>query len=262
MSSCSILVSSCDKFNSAWNPFFILLKKYWPNCPYKLYLNTESLKYNNPDVVTLNSLCDSWSGRLIESLKKIDSDYIIFVLEDFFLMRPVQDHIISKIIKILEQDPTIAVVYPKKITGFDMKDDVHPEWIRMDYNKDVRYLVNCQFAVWNKIALLELLRPGLSPWDLERLFKVPDDCKYKFYCLPYGNRFSIDGDVFPYYFAIQNGYGIAKSKWLWNNKKLFKKEKIAVDYSSLGTLSYFQYNIDKLKFKLKRILDKSNAKPK
>lgn len=260
MESCSILVNSCDKFKSAWNPFFTLLRKYWPKCPYKIYLNTESLSYKENDVITLNSKCSDWTGRLKDSLTKIDTDFIIFVLEDFFLMGYVDNDKICDIIEMMRKDASIAVVYPKKISGFDARDEIHPEWIRMDFNRDNKYLINCQFAIWNKKALQELLKPGLSPWDLERIFKVPDNCGYRFYCSPLGNIFSIEGDVFPYYFAIQKGYGIAKSKWLWNNKKYFKKENISVDYNSLGTLSYFQYIVNKLTFKIELICTKVRLK--
>jgi hypothetical protein len=169
---------------------------------------------------------------------------------------------ISDIIKMMREDSSVAVVYPKKITGFDNRDTIHPDWIRMDFNKDNKYLINCQFAIWNKKALQELLKPGLSPWDLERIFKVPENCGYKFYCSPLGNIFSIEGDVFPYYFAIQKGYGIAKSKWLWNNKSFFKKENIFVDYNSLGTLSYFQFMVNKLSFKIKLMYNNAKAKLK
>lgn len=249
MKSCSILVSSCDKFSSAWEPFFTLLNRYWPQCPYNIYLNTETFSYCNYNVVTLNSCESSWTGRLIDSLNKIDSDFIIFILEDFFLMGPVRDSVVEEILDKMKNDPQIAVVYPKRISGFDGRDKEHPEWIRMDLNKSNKYLINCQVAIWNKTALLNLVVTGLSPWELERSFKVSEDSPYKFYCSPEGSKFSIEGDVFPYYFAIQNGYGIAKSKWLWNNKKFFKKEHIDVDYSKLGTLSHIQFIINKFKFK-------------
>lgn len=256
MESCSILVSSCDKFSSAWHPFFTLLNRYWPDCPYCVFLNTETLSYDDYQVKTLNCDEPSWTGRLIESLKKIETDYIIFLLEDFFLMNPVNELVIEDIISKMKKDSQIAVVYPKKISGFEERDDEHPEWIRMDMNKSNKYLINCQAAIWKRSALLDLLIPGLSPWDLERTFKVSDTNSYKFYCSPKGNKFSIEGDVFPYYFAIQNGYGIAKSKWLWNNKEFFKKEQIYVDYDKLGTLSFIQFKINQFKFKWHLMFDK------
>lgn len=247
---CSILVNSCDKYHDAWHPFFTLLKKYWSQCEYKLYLNTESKSYTDYGVITLNSDSPSWTGRLIDSLQRIESEFILFMLEDFFLMGQVDDLEIKAVVEKMKNDDSIAVVYPKRISTYSYRDDVHPEWIRMDVDKNQKYMVNCQFAIWNKKLLLDILNPGLSPWQLEREFKLPENCKYKFYCFPNGSKFSIEGDVFPYLFAIQKGYGIAQSKWLWNNKKFFKNEGVEVNYDSLGVLSYPEYLLNKLKYKL------------
>lgn len=41
----ALLVNTCDKFEDCWIPFFSLLKKYWPDCSGKIYLNTEYKSY-------------------------------------------------------------------------------------------------------------------------------------------------------------------------------------------------------------------------
>ena len=53
---CSVLVNSCDKYEDAWMPFFKLAVKYWPNCQYRYYLNTErkAFKVSGVDVEVLN----------------------------------------------------------------------------------------------------------------------------------------------------------------------------------------------------------------
>lgn len=52
--SCAVLVNSCDKYSETWIPFFTLLKKYWPDCEYPIYLNTENKKCSIPDISTIN----------------------------------------------------------------------------------------------------------------------------------------------------------------------------------------------------------------
>ncbi len=34
----AILVCSCDKYADVWEPFFKLFFKFWPDCPYPIYL--------------------------------------------------------------------------------------------------------------------------------------------------------------------------------------------------------------------------------
>ena len=41
----TIVVNSCDKFKDAWEPFFVLLDKYWTDHPRKVLLNSETIEY-------------------------------------------------------------------------------------------------------------------------------------------------------------------------------------------------------------------------
>ena len=50
---CIVLVNSCDAYSDTWYPFFKLLKKYWPNREFPVFLNTESKKYEYEDIVKI-----------------------------------------------------------------------------------------------------------------------------------------------------------------------------------------------------------------
>ena len=116
MKDCTLLVSSCDNYKDAWKPYFILLKKYWPEViNYKIILSTESetlddtygldiqyFHYNEPV---------SWSKRLKECLKTIDTKYIIFNQEDFFIQSRVANEEIEVCIDYMNRDSNIAVFY-------------------------------------------------------------------------------------------------------------------------------------------------------
>lgn len=250
MSNCSILVNSCDKYCTAWPPFFALFRKYWPNCEYPVYLNTEHSQCKEKGVQTLNSVSNSWSSRLRDSLSCVETDYLIMLLEDFFLMDYVKTDIIEEFLDTMRKDPSIAVIYPKQIRDYDQRDNYHPSLIRMDTNTNHRYLINFQAGIWRREALLNLINEGLTPWQIERETNLTGKTNYKFYCYPFGSKYSCQDDVIPYLFAIENGYGIARSKWLWNNKSFFKKEGILVDMKELGVMTYPLYLYDKLLTKL------------
>lgn len=83
-SNCAVLVNSCDKYAEAWYPFFALFKKYWSDCPYPVYLNTETKAYSEQEVQTLNSNKTSWGSRLCDALNRIDSEYVILLFRRFF----------------------------------------------------------------------------------------------------------------------------------------------------------------------------------
>ena len=44
----AILVNSTDRYSDTWQPFFTLLGRYWPECPYPIVLNTETLDFEHP----------------------------------------------------------------------------------------------------------------------------------------------------------------------------------------------------------------------
>lgn len=49
----AVFVSSCDKYEDARESFFALFQKNW-ECPYQVYLNTETKTYSKDGVITLN----------------------------------------------------------------------------------------------------------------------------------------------------------------------------------------------------------------
>lgn len=112
---CTILVCSCDDYMDCWPPFFHLLKKYWPDCPYDIVLNTES------EVFTIDGLhvvCHQfynkgenvpYGERLLRHLNAIDTPYIFILMDDFFLRKEVDTAKIQFCIHELERNSDIAV---------------------------------------------------------------------------------------------------------------------------------------------------------
>ena len=95
----TILVNSCDLYEDTWYPFFKLLQMQWPDCPYKVMLNTETKEYNCPfmNVETIKSGNEkSWTARLKYALNKIDSEFVLFFLEDFFFLNPLEPKFLKK----------------------------------------------------------------------------------------------------------------------------------------------------------------------
>ena len=42
---CALVMSTSDGYQTAWYPYFELIKKYWKNHPKNIYLNTETKVY-------------------------------------------------------------------------------------------------------------------------------------------------------------------------------------------------------------------------
>lgn len=232
---CSMLVTSCDSYEDAWEPFFQLLHIMWPDLSLPLYLNTETKEYHNSSInvqvlhpININDEKGrpiSWSRRLKEVLNQIDSKYILFFLEDFFLMSPVRSDMVEKSIDYMEKNNDVVMI--------DYFREPHDDCVVMDEfsytSRDFDYGLNAMSALWRKDFLLSILRDE-NPWDFEfnatRRWWRTD---YK--VLTHREEFS---PIFDYKTKTKFGYGIFQGKWLRKNPELFAKYGIEVDFEKRG----------------------------
>lgn len=241
MQDVALLVMSCDKYSSVWYPYFELIKKYWPEHPSKVYLSSETRGYTCPgiDITVINSnKVEPWSKRLYDVLQTIPEEYIIFSLEDFFLLGPVDNARILECVEWMKSDNTIAEC---RLTNYDTVNEG-------EYYKDTDfricpsehpYRVDTQIAVWRKSFMMSIINQMETPWQFEprasqRSKQLPD----KLLWFSPRKALSLDEMIVPYYNKPDDGYGIAWGKWLYNNRIWFEENGIyKVRFSELGTLS-------------------------
>lgn len=243
---CTILVSSCDKYEDAWLPFFKILKEQWPDRPYPIVLNTESksFSYEGMEIKTFNLYNFGknipWGKRLIDTLKKIDTKYILFLLEDFYPLEKVKQERISECINWMEEDSNIAVFSFYRTKGNNIRDNKYPHFEKRPQIGE--YRLNCQPAIWRKDRLLNFIKPHESPWDWEIWGSIRSK-RYKdsFYS-------AIDGEPYIFTHSIVK-YGLRRGRWLKETKNLFGKYEIEVDFSRRG----FYENPEKTTEELTRI---------
>lgn len=241
MQDVALFVMSCDKYSSVWYPYFELIKKYWPNHPDNVYLSSETRGYScaGIDINVINSnKVEPWSKRLYDALHKIPEEYIIFSLEDFFLLGPVDNTRIQKCLEWMKADRSIAEC---RLTNYDTVDSG-------DYYKDTDfrvcpiehpYRVDTQVALWRKSYLMSIINQMETPWQFEpRASQRSKSFPEKLLWFSPSKNLSLDEMIVPYYNKPDDGYGIAWGKWLYNNRIWFEKNNIYnVRFSELGSLS-------------------------
>lgn len=243
----TLLVSSCDKYSTAWFPFFELVIRNWPEHPQKIVLSTEKLSYTHEglNIETINEPYTNatWSQRLLNSLRLIDTEFIIFSLEDFFLQAPVKQDIIENCLERMKQNSQIACFRLKASDDKNLKkvdDDIF-----CLAEENVSYRLDTQFAIWRRQTLMSFIDETESPWEFEgkgtERIKGTDKLFYWFYT---ENPEVISEQlIVPYVIGHFTGYGIQWGKWLYNNIKLFEKFGIKADFEELGILSENDVNL-------------------
>lgn len=155
----SILVLSCDKYEACWEPFFGLLNKYYPRHP-KAYLVCETKMCKFAPTINVNT--PIWTKRFREALTQIDTDYVLVMLDDFFL-RDYVDY--RRINNIQFDEDTVVYNFEQNYRPYD---EYNEYWGIQRLGQ--MYLNSCQPSLWNKTKLIERLQKDESAWDWEMTY--------------------------------------------------------------------------------------------
>lgn len=257
----TILVNSCDKYEDAWDPFFKLLKVQWPDCPYDMVLSTETKSYKCDcfDVRTVNSPTElSWSARLKNVLNQIDTEYVLFFLEDFFLLKKVRTDIFERALSLIESNPEIGLItFNKRRWGSSFPEETDYEKCFVELKKKVKNRTNVLVSLWRKEYFLKLIYEDENPWEYEINSNIRS--RYAGYKV-YTQNYEASSPAFRYCVNPADGYGIMQGKWLRKNRELFEANGIyGVNYDNLGVFetdtSYEEARDESLRKKAKREAD-------
>lgn len=235
----TILVNSCDLYEDAWYPFFKLLSIQWPDCPYKAVLNTETKIYNCPffDVTSIPTGKElSWTGRLKYVLNQIESEYVLFFLEDFFLLTPVRVEAFNKALEILKNNDDVGMIHfvPSELSSEVPKYDLENCFPELPVKKRT-FRTRVAVSLFRKEYFLRLLYGDENPWQYERESHFRSMfAGYKIY----RQNYSLYPPTFSYILNHDAGIGITSRKWLKNSKMFFESMGIFdVNYDRLGILT-------------------------
>ena len=161
--SIAVIVISCDRYADLWRPFFFLFKRFWADCPYKVYLVTNHDLATFPGVITLQIGEDvSWSGNVRKALAFVEEEYVLMFLEDFFLCGRINRALIARVEVWIEKErPDYVLLNPteKSPEPFNSLVDHVPV--------GALYRASTVLSLWKKETLLSLLKEGENAWDFE-----------------------------------------------------------------------------------------------
>ncbi len=237
----SILVNSCDAYFDTWNPFFRILEKTWPEASQvKIYLNTETCGYKDSffDIEVLNCINESsknkWGERLINALDRIDSDYILFLLEDFYFERNVCYHEIEKCIDYMDENSNVGVFSfssPQECEDIGYcksnKSDKYPGFVIRKAKG--YYKLNAGPSLWRKKTLRKWIFKNDTPWAWEAFgSKRSWFINGQFYA----RRCDVDL-IFDY--DIEHGGAVHRGKWVGSKvPELNTKYNLGIDLNLRG----------------------------
>ncbi len=233
----TVLVNSCDSYEDTWYPFFKLFHTYWENCPYRIVLNTESkcFAYDGLtiDCFRLYKNCPpAYGERMLEHLKRINTKYILVLIDDFFIQEKVDVAEIERCRGWMEENENIACF------SFSPVRDEHntPSGKYAGYEKRPTvgtYKINFQAALWRTDKFMESWKPHESPWEWEKCatfrsfftdLEFYSRCKDAHNPINYGAKFG-------------EAWNVVSGLWVVDSvDPVFQANDIHIDYAKRGIL--------------------------
>ena len=181
-----ILCLTSDNYLWAVRPFAYLMNVYWSTQQPVIVGGFKRPQFSLPpnfrfvQLAQENYPVDRWSDSLIKLVKVIPDRYIIFMLEDYWLCRTVDVRGVDACHKYMMERP--------EVLRFDLTDDRQYAGGKMDIDKwgsydiietphGTPYQMSTQAGIWNRMKLLELLKPGKSGWETEIHTQPPADMR-------------------------------------------------------------------------------------
>ena len=231
----AILVVSWDGYQDVWQPFFHCFFKYWPDCPYPVFLGSNSLSYPHSRVSPILIGPDTdYSSNLIAMLEYVKQDWIMFWIDDVLLSGTVDT---AKVRSMVNQARHRKAGYlrlniiPYSITSLTLPLDRGQQIIKVP--KGLEYRVGMGLCLWNKNTLLKVLRPGETAWEIERQVTIRSfGLDEEFFSVPKG---FIAEPLFPWI------HGVLKGVWTWESVRFLRQEGLQESLGERPQQSYWDY---------------------
>jgi len=164
MRTISAVIGTCDSYSHLWKNFDILFKRYW-KLETANYIAGETLPFPYEGYKSvLPGQCD-WGARMLACLEQVQTPYVFFILEDYYLTEEIDETAIQEHIALLEKYNADKIMldiighgeYSLKL----LEDNLYV----FDLNSN--YLNSVQPSIWKTEYLKTVLKKYYSPWQFE-----------------------------------------------------------------------------------------------
>lgn len=213
---CELLISSCEAYSDLWDIHIQLLDKNWPDrgIPTTIITDKKHGTIVAPSVRVFSAgVNEEMPQRIKLALEKVSTEYVLLTLDDYFLIKEIDDERIDRLISIMDKeriDYLRMFPIPKEVKRVDGYEEIF--WIDLTRN----YAVNLYPGIWRTSFLRETVKESLNAWEYEvSLTRIARENSKR--CV------MSRGDDFPFLDVIRKG------KILHKAKRYLDKEGLSVD---------------------------------
>jgi len=206
----SLLVHTCDDYEKFWSGMFYTLDFYWDYDSVQVYFANEEKMIEDiifdckgtpykPDsrikqILTGKTDKNGFSTRFIEAVKKIPSKYIIYIQEDMWLKRNLDEDLLEDLIKFMDDNNADSVRIHSKLWYYNYLLEPTEHFVRNQriLKNAGGFILSHNGTIWRKDYILQYQLPGEDPWLNEqegsRRMSVNNNNNYHYninwYCQP------------------------------------------------------------------------------
>ncbi len=211
----SLLVSSCDAYSDLWEPFFTLFWRYWPDCPFPVFLESNVKHFDHPRVTTLKLGAETrWGAMTRSALDLIPGEQVLLFLDDYLLVGPVTTASVRECCRLFKElGGNYLRLRPnpppdRTIPGLSLVGEI---------SRGQEYRTSLETALWKKSMLMELARDEYSPWEMEAQGTERSR--------QYDGFYSVTREIIPRHNGVERGV------WLRYNLPVLRQAGIVLDGS-------------------------------
>jgi len=172
-----VIVTTCQKYHWALRPFSYLFNVYWSKLQPVTILTDNRINIQLPpnfgvDVRKYNERPrqSQWSTMLIDYLSDIEDKNIVLMMDDYWLVRTVDNTGISTLYDYANtQDDILRIdlTDDRQYNGMAKNIGYWGHYDLLETPFDSPYQLSLQVGIWNREKLLSILRRGMTPWEVE-----------------------------------------------------------------------------------------------
>jgi hypothetical protein len=159
----TLLIGTCDSYQFLWKNLTTLTDKYLPFSEKIVSCESQIFPYHGYKSVTCSS--PNWGERIIATLNEVKTDFVFFILDDYYFTKKFDQQFFSNIETLLN-----CTEYNK----YCLDCSKYSNYRLIPFNKNIylhhqssEYLTTLQPSVWRVEYLKQILKPNYSPWDFE-----------------------------------------------------------------------------------------------
>jgi len=172
-----IIVPSSDITSWALQGCLHLLDKYWPQHPAVLIGGYTPPPFPLPSYATFHRIgkfadypSNKWSDGLLALLESITDDIFCYMMDDFWLVRPVDHYAVEICARTLRRNPHLAridLTADRANSGWEQDDETVGHVRFVSTPPLTPYQLSFQAGLWRRGALIQYLKPGEGAGDTE-----------------------------------------------------------------------------------------------